>query len=143
MFKSHYIITMLDYYVLWKVKRSNVYLHHIPAEPYSREVTPSQLFDHLVAVSENVSYLYAVVTTCNTTSHLHQRKHLNQCVAVWCRGAAYLCHNLQGSPAAHRTIPEARDEDVSVQLGGSGLLCWTRGEVYDSALCLGRGEGWV
>lgn len=55
----------------------NPYLHHIPAEPHSREVTPSQLFNHLVAVNENLPNLHVVVTTCNTRVHrLHQREDL-------------------------------------------------------------------
>lgn len=121
----HYI--MLLCYVL-KVKRSNLYLHHIPAEPNSREVTPSQLFNHLVAVKENLSDLYRVVTTCNTTYRLHLRKDLNQCVGVW--GAAYLCHSQQDSPVAHRKIPEAQgNEDESVLLEAGGQVCWARRKV--------------
>lgn len=57
-----------------------MYLQHIPAEPYSREVTPSQLLNHLITVNEYLSDLYGVVSACNTMHGLHRPKHLYQCV---------------------------------------------------------------
>lgn len=49
---------------LWARSRKR-YLRHIPAEPHSGEMTPSQLSHHLVPVHKNLSNFHTVITTCN------------------------------------------------------------------------------
>lgn len=56
-----------------------LYLHHIPAEPHGREVTPSQFFHNLIAVNENLPNFYGVVTTYNTM----YRQSEGQCIEIW------------------------------------------------------------
>ena len=59
------------------------YLLHIPAEPHSREVTPSQLSDHLITANKDLSDSNQVITTCNTKGQLHQRRELSGTVLVF------------------------------------------------------------
>lgn len=63
----------------WELWR--LYSHHIPAEPYSGKVTPSQLLLYLVSVGKHFPNLYRVITACNVIEK-DQREDISHCILI-------------------------------------------------------------
>lgn len=108
----------------------NPYSRHVPAEPHSRKVTPSQLFDHLVSVLQNLSDFYRIITACNTTCLVNQNQRSGQGSggSVFWR-ALNLSHNLPGSPLGHVTTRAQAGQGV---LGLEDAVDEPRASIWDS-----------